>query len=806
MNLRSLAAALLLLALPVTAQTPDLYDETVLRTLDLTFAQSNWYTLLQQNYGTGVDLPADLTVDGRTYPNVGVRFRGGSSYRFIGSSQKKPFGIALDAFVAGQDLYGYDNLNLNNAYLDPTFVREVLAYHLFRQFTAAGRANFVLLRINGQDWGVYVNVQQPDKEMLRQWFVDEDGARLEADALLPGAVQNGSALTWLGSTPQSYDNNYELKTPNLPQPWTPLIDVCAALNNTPLSGLPAALEPRLCVDAALRMIAGHIVLVNPDSYVSTGHNYYVYHDPWHGRVQLLPWGMNLPLGSSILAGSTTTSRATWNLFTNQTSTGRPLLSRLWAVQALRERYLAHVRHIVQQHFDWPVLQAKVAAYQGLIGAAVAADTRKLYPTSAFTSNLTVDYQAGTTRISALQTLVTARRGYLLGHAEVNKPAPVIAAVQHQPTAPAPGATVWVTATVSGPVPVGAVTLFSRARGAFRQTPMFDDGQHMDGAANDAVFGAALPAEPPGSRVEYYVGAASAAASGGAMTFAPPTAEHAPHRVQLPFLPGSGPLRINEFLADNRTVLQDPSGEWDDWLELVNTSAVPVVLDGMHLTDDLQNPTRFTFPAGTTIPANGVLLVWCDEDGAQGPLHANFKLSANGETVALFAADGVTLLDSLGFGPQGADVATGRLLDGGPVWVTLPAPTPGARNEPQGCGVRRYSGLTPANHAMALSVSGSPAVGNAFQFDVSGSPLSWGMVLVALAPDHATIPGVAPALLVQAASTAVLPVTLDAGGLGAVLMPLPNNPALAGLRVWSQAAALLGAGVQASNGVEVSICP
>ena len=68
------------------AQTPDLYDETVLRTLELTFPQSNWYQLLQANYGTGVELQGDLTVDGVTYPSVGVRFRGYSSYSFIGSS------------------------------------------------------------------------------------------------------------------------------------------------------------------------------------------------------------------------------------------------------------------------------------------------------------------------------------------------------------------------------------------------------------------------------------------------------------------------------------------------------------------------------------------------------------------------------------------------------------------------------------------------------------------------------------------------------------------------------------------------
>src|SRR5688572_22446613 len=99
MHVPRLLAVLLSAAVSAGVFAQDLYDETVLRTLHLTFAQSNWYALLQQNYNTGVELAADLTVDNVTYRNVGVHFRGQSSYSFIGTSQKKPFGISMDANV-----------------------------------------------------------------------------------------------------------------------------------------------------------------------------------------------------------------------------------------------------------------------------------------------------------------------------------------------------------------------------------------------------------------------------------------------------------------------------------------------------------------------------------------------------------------------------------------------------------------------------------------------------------------------------------------------------------------------------------
>ncbi|MCA8977689.1 MAG: CotH kinase family protein [Planctomycetes bacterium] len=811
MQLRSILKGLLVAGSffgRASAQTPGLYDETVLRTLDLTFAQSNWYTLLGQNYGTGVDLGADLTVEGVTYPNVGVHFRGGSSYRFIGTSQKKPFGISMDAFVPGQRLLGYKTLNLNNAYLDPTFVREVLSYNVFRRYLPAGKANFVVLRVNGVNWGVYVNVQQVNKDMMREWFVDEDGARMEADALLPGAVPNGSALTWLGSTPSSYFNNYDLKTTTLPQPWTPLIDTCSALNNTPLATMEAALQPRFALDAALRMIAANMVLVNPDSYVSTGHNYFVFHDAYHDRVQTIPWGMNLPLGSSILAGSTTAQRSAWNLFTNQSNSGRPLLSRSWALPALRQRYLAHVRTILTREFSWSLLQPRIAAYQNLIAAEVAADSKKLYPTAAFTANLSQDFVAGFTTISGLQPLVNGRAAYLQGHPELNRPAPTIANVAHQPTSPAPGATVWVSATIAGPAAaVGTATLYSRAIGPFQETPMFDDGQHMDGAANDGVYGAALPTYPPGSFVDYYVGAASTAAAGGAMTFAPPTAEFGAFEVRLPFLPGSGPVRINEFLADNSTVIQDPFGEWDDYLELVNVSPVAVDLSGMHLTDDLLNPTKFTLPAGTTIPADGTLLFWCDEDGAQGPMHANFKLAAGGEVVALFAADGITMLDSFTFGPQATDVSTGRLFDGGGPWVTFPVPTPYAHNENAGCGSRSYSGQSYASQSMALAVTGFAGVGSSFAFDVTAGPANApGVLVVSLFADHAPLAGSPGALLVQTGPATVMPIALGPAGSAWLPLAVPGDPLLAGLTAYAQTAAIGGTAIELSSAVEVVLCP
>ena len=83
---------------------------------------------------------------------------------------------------------------------------------------------------------------------------------------------------------------------------------------------------------------------------------------------------------------------------------------------------------------------------------------------------------------------------------------------------------------------------------------------------------------------------------------------------------------------------------------------------MYLTDDALDLMLWSFPVPTTIPANGYLTVWADNDVFQSGLHASFKLNASGELVIL--SNGATFHDQVGFGVQTTDVAYARCPDGG----------------------------------------------------------------------------------------------------------------------------------------------
>ncbi len=141
--------------------------------------------------------------------------------------------------------------------------------------------------------------------------------------------------------------------------------------------------------------------------------------------------------------------------------------------------------------------------------------------------------------------------------------------------------------------------------------------------------------------------------------------------------------INEILASNSNINFDEFGEADDWVELYNASPNPIDIGGMYLTDDLGNPVKYYIPpsqpAQTTIPGQGYLLVWCDDQSNQGALHTSFKLSASGEAFALVASDGTTVIDSYTYGIMSANISIGREEDGQTPWVFFSGPTPEESN-------------------------------------------------------------------------------------------------------------------------------
>ncbi len=167
------------------------------------------------------------------------------------------------------------------------------------------------------------------------------------------------------------------------------------------------------------------------------------------------------------------------------------------------------------------------------------------------------------------------------------------------------------------------------------------------------------------------------------------------------------LYINELVAVN-TAVPDEYGDVDnDWFEIYNPNNFAVDIAGYYVTDSFPNKMKYQFPsddtAKTVIPAHGFSLLWAGDQTEKGPLYTNFKFATTGEQLELILPDGVTVVDSVSFGLQTANVSYGRQTDGSPTWVPFTSTTPGSSNNQ--AGIADYLG----NKKVPLFVYPNPAI-------------------------------------------------------------------------------------------------
>lgn len=397
-----------------------LYASNVVRTFFLEFENADWEKELSDFHGTDVEVPAKLTVDGKTYPDVGMHFRGSSSYMMVGEGRKRSLNLSMDFAHEEQRLLGYRTVNLLNSHRDPTFLRSILYYHVARHYLPAPMANHAKLVVNGESWGIYVNAQQFNKDFIKEWFPDAKGARWK----VPGSPRGSAGLAYLGADVAAYKAKYELKTKEDSKSWDALIKLCRTLNETPVDQLESALAPLLDLDRVLSFLALENVFINSDGYWVRASDYELYLDG-KGRFHIIPYDsnetFNAPEGGGRMGGDSIKG-VELDPLAGSKDANKPLLHRLLQVPSLRQRYLARVRDMATQWLDWKNLGPIATRYHAQIAAEVRADTRKLSSTEAFENGLTKDTEQegfrGRESMLSLQNFAAQRRAYLLNHPEI----------------------------------------------------------------------------------------------------------------------------------------------------------------------------------------------------------------------------------------------------------------------------------------------------------------------------------------------------------------------------------------------------
>ncbi|HAV61182.1 MAG TPA: spore coat protein CotH, partial [Verrucomicrobiales bacterium] len=393
------------------------YDPNVVRTLFFTFESADWEQEMADFNNTDVEIPATLMVDGKKYEDVGVHFRGASSFSTVTAGYKRSLNVTLDWVRDGQDIDGYNTFNLLNSHTDPSFLRTVLYYHIASQYIPTPRANLVRVVINGEDWGVYPNAQQFDKDLIKDWFGTKDGARWKT----PGSPRGQATLAYLGDDPEAYKGIYSIKSKDKPESWAALIQLTRVLNETSKEQLVEKLEPILDIDGALKFLALENALINNDGYWVRTSDYNLYLDV-NGRFHIIPHDANetfRPGGGRGGPGGGGGAGGGFALdpLLGEGEASKPLISKLLAVPELKKRYLGYVKDIAENWLDWEKLGPLARKYHDLIDPLVKIDTRNLDSYEAFRKSLDGEFEArgmrGRERGVSLKAFADQRREYLL---------------------------------------------------------------------------------------------------------------------------------------------------------------------------------------------------------------------------------------------------------------------------------------------------------------------------------------------------------------------------------------------------------
>lgn len=437
-----------------------LYDSNTLRTIFIKFENDDWEAELADFHNTDVDVPATVVVDGVSHKNVGVRFRGASSYMMVPAGHKRSMNLSVDMVDEKQRILGYKTLNLLNSNTDTSFMSSILYSTMARKYIPAPKANYAKVVINGESWGIYINVEQFNNDFVKENFKESQvegktGARWKVS----GSPQADGGLGYLGDNFAPYKQRYEMKSKENDADWKALINLCKVLNTTPADQLEAALRPIFDIDGALKFLALDIATMNSDGYWIRSSDYSIYRDP-KGIFHVFPHDMNEAFraeggpggrggrggfggpppggdqqggfggpptggqggfGGPPQGGPGGNQQVNANPFELDPLTGlqdarKPLRSKLLAVPSLRKKYLEYVQEIARKEFDWSSIGPVIESNRKLIDAEIRADTRKNSTYEAFvaaTNPLSQNTGQNQPRMQVLRNFFDLRRAYLL---------------------------------------------------------------------------------------------------------------------------------------------------------------------------------------------------------------------------------------------------------------------------------------------------------------------------------------------------------------------------------------------------------
>lgn len=364
----------------------NIFDHNQIITIELNFAQTNFWDSLENNYNTASYMKADLILTDSTgvysFNDVGVRLKGNSSMGHPGD--KKSFKIDFNEYISGQNYDGLKKLNFSNGFKDPSCMREKLFFDFCQTVgVPAPRANFANVYFNGTLWGFYTVIEQIDDQFLDWRILDDDGNLFKAGDNFGGGPGGGGGneadLMHYGNNQVDYQDRYELKTNETANDWSDLISFTDFINNSSAAQFENDLGNYLEINQYISSAAIDNLFSNLDSYTESARNYYIYHNLTTDKWQWIKWDGNETFGTY---GGQAVANMT-QLPIDFHGNNRPLLENIFNSQLLYSQYQSQLCYLLENYFNSSYMNPKIDAIKSLIQDAVYADVNKMYSDAHF---------------------------------------------------------------------------------------------------------------------------------------------------------------------------------------------------------------------------------------------------------------------------------------------------------------------------------------------------------------------------------------------------------------------------------------
>jgi len=431
-------------------------DKTKIMTFEILADANDWQTMLD-NATAEKYISADVTINGTTVSNVGIRPKGNSSLSSVArddTSDRYSFKIKFDEYVEDQTWLGLDKIVLNNNYSDATSMKEYLSYDIMSYIGVdAPLFAYADITVNGESWGFYLAVEDVDSGYLERAKNDEGELYKPESMEMGGNMQNGPDGRGGGGQPPGIEgenrDGLPAGSPQAPNEGSNAREIPGNAGDRKGGGMRGAdngvaliytddnessyssifdnaetktnegdhrrvieaiknlnegtdLETYVDVDAVLRYLAAHTAVVNLDSYSGNmGHNYLLYEND--GRISMIPWDYNMAFGGFQSAGASNV--VNFPIDTPVSGVGmdeRPLISKLFEVPEYLEKYHGYLQEIIDGYFADGLFEQKVDDLNALIAGRIENDPSAFYTYEKYQAAVTELKKLGALRAQSIQ--------------------------------------------------------------------------------------------------------------------------------------------------------------------------------------------------------------------------------------------------------------------------------------------------------------------------------------------------------------------------------------------------------------------